>query len=564
MMFPNRLGLTLLAGMLWATTACVGTNEFIAPTGSAADTAAAPLVTVAAVPRQVLLGDSVRVTATDSTGVVRVGYLLFRRGVPVGGLAQVVSGAPTAVTVPLVIAGTAIEVGDSLELLAFAENAHRAAWGAVGVSPTKPVRDSALARRDTIVLATGRRTVLPVAASYVALQYHPFRDLVLFADRAQNRLTVYDATRGEEQYSVPTGALPTGLSLVPRDALGTPSDSVLVANSGATHLSVVSLSARTATQVRLGTISVLMQDATADDAGHVTAGAVHVRSADVGDRPRSVAALCVPQLGSTSCGELMAVVATVPAASVPTPLFLVRYVVLSGPRAGVETVLMRHAADNVRTSFSLVTMVVHNATTGRDSTLYEGYRVEPTRFEPPAPFDVAATGDYGTVLGASLSDVAVGRVWTSNGLALLTDVRDLNDVAGNVGGTVSRVTGGALAGIGRIGIQSSEGFALTDNAGRLRLQFAEAGGGVLVTPRIGERESLVAVIGGTSASPELRLYDVAGDAPRLRYRTPLASGVTGPMAAWIDPLSETIRGVIVTGGQLVWWRVSRSWLGGGR
>jgi len=59
-MHAERLGLVLLAGVLGATTACVGTNEFIAPTGSAADTAAAPLVTVAAVPRQVMLGDSVR------------------------------------------------------------------------------------------------------------------------------------------------------------------------------------------------------------------------------------------------------------------------------------------------------------------------------------------------------------------------------------------------------------------------------------------------------------------------------------------------------------------------
>ena len=491
----------------------------------------------------VVVGDSVSVTATDSSGLTSVGIALFRNGTEAGREVLPLAGEPSKVTVKIGLPLSAEQVGGSFVAVPFATS--------------KSIRSPVVSPDDeaAVEFRVGSGISRPVltGGDITQILYYPNGNQIVAVDRANHQIVLLDAATGDVMRTVPVGPSPVKATFVPSNNRGVIGDTLVVATTGATSVSLVDLRFRAPTK----TLPLSSLTVTTRSAGGTAGGSAVDRSIDAGERPTNVAALCVPERGTEACDELALLVATSPAAvSGRKPLYLVRYLALTGPHAGRESVLTDHIVDHSDKPTTLLDITLRSASgIFSDTNLVTGLPVDLARLEPPAPWALAATRDFSTTMAVNTSDLALGRAFTSSVFAGIDNMESMRDIVANVGGTVGQIYGGGGLGMGgRFAILSAGlaggGVSLLDPDARMRLSIPGVVGFQFVEfARGGKVSTMAVVVRGAGLDRNIALLDLAGDVVREVSRTPVRGG-SGPMAAWLSADEKAVHVAIVDGTDL--------------
>lgn len=528
----------LVAATCVLATAC-GTNGFLAVDASDPDLSAVSVGL--AMPALVVAGDSATVTVTDTGTIKVVGVALFSGETEVGRARKVferpVVKPTAAIALPVVVA----KPGQSLRVVPFASRTN-----------AEPALSAADTTGRSVRMSPGIQVPLAPRSAIARLLFYPRGDQLVALNTALHTVDLHDPVSGARERAIPVGASPVGASFLPVTNRGGLGDTLLVATQGATALSIVDLRTNMPTTQRfLGAVTLQTRDS--------IGGKITDRSLDVADRPVDVAALCVAAFDGGPCAERAALVATTAAVGAKTPIHLVRYVALSGPRAGQETILTDYlqpdAASTKTVYLDASVRRSESGWNGRDSILFRGLVIDPERLEQPGTWAVAATRDYSMTLGLHLAPMARGGLFASSAFGVSSGTANMRDILANAGGSVRQVLGGGgLGSAGRFAVLSDSAdatVAIIDREARVRLalpstfNFAFVEGGLR-----GEHSTLAVLVrGAASGGREIVLVDLAGDVVREIEAWPITGG-TGAMAAWLSMDGRTVSAAFVDGARL--------------
>lgn len=264
--------------------------------------------------KRVEVGDTIVVTASDPSGVVRLGWVA--RDTTAAGnvvasdsfaLATPISPATRSfrLTLPQAILGQAIRIG------AFAVD------GAGNRGEARLAADTTVVRQDTVLAVFGVTRALPEGGRIGDAVYNPNRNEVYLTNIANDRLEVFriaDTSFGSPGV-LARGSQPWGIALWPRDTVsGANADTVVVANSGGTNLSIVNVAVSPPREVRrhaLPTFRVFKIKTVVNDAGVPEPEIIEFHFAD---RPQYVATVCRGGdcTAAGGAGDVIAVYSTTP------------------------------------------------------------------------------------------------------------------------------------------------------------------------------------------------------------------------------------------------------------
>ncbi len=278
---------------------------------SATSDATPPLVTFS-VTRRVEGDDSLTLRATDASGIARLGFIVRLAGATtvLAADSQTFSGNQTDVTAQMRLRLDTITTFPRLVTVeAFAVDS----VGNRGLSSgtSTPVPGSGTAKRDTVTVVAGRTIALPAGGEIADAVYNRTRNELYLSNLTLNRLEVFQlATSTFVAGGIPVGSRPYGLALWPRDTLGGYGDTVIVANSGGTNLSVVDVAARTERRRHALPNYLIRKIKTAIDPANNTI-VLNITEFDYSDRPLYVATVCRTVVG-INCTAVAAVYSTTP------------------------------------------------------------------------------------------------------------------------------------------------------------------------------------------------------------------------------------------------------------
>ena len=267
--------------------------------------------------------DSIVIHATDPSGITRVGFMVTDLlGAPIGGDSVNFAGTTTDQRVTLSLKLTGITVFPvQVVVQAFAidgATAHnRGFTGAVFTVPSPP----GASRADTITLVAGRTFPLPAGGTIGDAIFNANTNEVYLTNTALSRLEIFQVANSTfVAAGIPTaGPQPVGIALWPVDTLGHYQDSVIVANTGGTELSVL--------DVRPAVRSLSWRQALPNFAIEkyqiINAGGVYtavITYYDISDRPQYVGAVC-RTAGTAACApdQVYAIYSTTPTQSSSPP-----------------------------------------------------------------------------------------------------------------------------------------------------------------------------------------------------------------------------------------------------
>lgn len=287
---------------------------------AAADTTA-PLVQDT-VPARVEVGDSITVTATDPSGVKIVGFLVRdTAGNTVSTRADTLSGTSTNVTQRFRLALDTISTFPRrVTATGFAVDA-ATAGNKGGSSITGASNKWPKAALDTLTVVAGNTIALPqggaIGDAIVDSVHGAGADpLLLLTNTALDQVEVFHLKLGTFGAAIRVGSQPVGIALWPKDTLGNYYDSVIVANSGGTNLSLVNvrggaeLRRRAVPNWSLATIKTQTNSGGGID--------TVVTSYELADRPQYLGATC-RRGGVTACDSVIVVYSTTPTGAQPSP-----------------------------------------------------------------------------------------------------------------------------------------------------------------------------------------------------------------------------------------------------
>jgi hypothetical protein len=275
---------------------------------SAASDVTPPLVSFT-VDSRVEVDDSIFVHATDASGGIRLGFIVRQVGSAtiVAADSLTFGGNQTEVTGRLRLKlDTVSTFPRLLTVEAFALDS----VGNRGLSTfsTTPTPATGVASKDTITVVAGKTFALPAGGQVGDAIYNRNRNELYLTNLLLNRLEVFDVgTSTFVAGGIPVGSRPLGLSLWPRDTLGNYADTVIVANSGGTNLSVVDVKNRVERRrhqlpnYEIDKVSIVAVDTLT---GQVS---TKVTWFDYSDRPQYVATTC-----RNNCTNIIAVYSTTP------------------------------------------------------------------------------------------------------------------------------------------------------------------------------------------------------------------------------------------------------------
>jgi hypothetical protein len=203
-------------------------------------------------PKRVELSDSLAIRATDRSRITRVGYTL--RSLATGSTIATAERTlatpwPSDTTVRLRLAdagGLWVDSltkyrGEQVVLWSYADDSlGNRGYSLQPSNLTDPERDVAESRLDTALLVFGATNALPMGGFGADIAVDPATHDVFVSNLSFNQLDVWKSSLGRFDGSlVRVGAQPWGMSI---DTSGT---QLLVANSGGTNISMVSLASRT-------------------------------------------------------------------------------------------------------------------------------------------------------------------------------------------------------------------------------------------------------------------------------------------------------------------------------
>jgi hypothetical protein len=284
---------------------------------SAASDNTAPLVTFDVTSR-VEIDDTITIRATDPSGIARIGFIV-RDPAPSGTLGTVVdsvsvpfSGSQTDEVARLPLDLTVVTTFPRLVTIeAFAIDAA----GNRGLSSISgsPVPATGTAASDTVTVVAGTTIGLPSGGRIADALYHRGRNELYLSNTDLNRIEVFQvASASFVAGGIPVGARPFGLAVWPRDTLGNYGDTIIVANSGGTNLSIVDVRLGARREVRRHRLPnyLIRKIKTAVDPNNNSI-ILNITEFDYSDRPLYVASVCRIVAG-VNCTRVSAVYSTTP------------------------------------------------------------------------------------------------------------------------------------------------------------------------------------------------------------------------------------------------------------
>jgi hypothetical protein len=289
---------------------------------SAASDLTAPIVTFT-VAKRVEVDDSITIHATDPSGIKDLGFIVRSLGgvtvwaadsnvfggnqtdvsitLPLGRPAPApIRGLDTVSTFPQLLAIEAFAV-DSVGNRGFSSSPNAPAPNPVATGT---------AFTDTVTIVAGRTFALPSGGTIADAIYSRNRNQVYLSNQLLNRLEVFDvATSTFKAGGIPVGSRPLGLALWPHDTLGNYGDTVIVANSGGTNLSIVDVvSQAEIRRQRLPSFQLQGFKTQTNSGGGID---IIITTFELSDRAFNVGSVCVTTVAST-CDHVRAVYSSTP------------------------------------------------------------------------------------------------------------------------------------------------------------------------------------------------------------------------------------------------------------
>ncbi len=529
-----------------------------------------------AFPVRLEAADTVRVAASDPTGVKVLGYEIVSRadttrrfGVDSVVLDGSLVNDARRFTIhlrPDTLLGTA----DSLPLRVYVRGF---ATNAGGRRATTPLVASGNAP-DTAVVVAGTTNPLPQGGQLADGVYVPRLDRLYLTNLALNQLEVFDLAGRRFLTPVPVGSQPWGIAAWPRASDGSFGDTLLVANSGGTNVSYVDLtSSGSGREVYRYPLPNIVAYSVTTALGPTGVPMQQRTMYDFSDRPQFLATTCSgsPSTGN-GCAEPILVYSTTPTGgqSLPFPhagtirwenlvrhsshLFFEQAVGQSVGR--LDTLLvMRYAAGGVGSDSTLVPyqQPATDLTTGAASTYSVvvnlsnlGFR-DTTYVRGSGNFGRAIFGEGGPVLGSRAISFDAARglapaetdIFTRHTYSLSTPVTDLGvspafNVSDFIANAYARIAGVAINFDGSLGAIRGDSTYLVDPKLRLQGLLQTDGGantGFDFHPRNTGSTSAAGTRFAFSAAllPQIEIYDTYC---YQRVRTiPVRDPIVGPIRA---------------------------------
>jgi len=250
--------------------------------------------------------DSININVRDAGGVYRVGWTATLLGT-----ATVVGTDTTAsLCLPNCVVSDAT-MRDPLNLPLALRYPAQVVLRAFAWDST---RNYAVSAAETLTVVAGKTYALPVGSKIADAVYNERRRELYLSNFARDQIEVFSLASNSFVASIPVGSRPWGIVLWPRKTSANPADTLyadtlIVANSGGTNLSIVDLVARREVRRHRLPNYVVEKVKTVDNGnGGKT---VLMTGYDFSDRPEFVAAVCRAG-GATGCDSVIAIYSTTP------------------------------------------------------------------------------------------------------------------------------------------------------------------------------------------------------------------------------------------------------------
>ncbi len=271
--------------------------------------------------------DSVRITATDVGGISRVGFVItdITTGATLAGDSADFPGTATVVSLLFGLGLDTITVGTSARLVGVAPFAIDSVGNRGGLSRTGLPVAAAVGGVDTVTIVEGITVPLPSGGRVADAIYNRNLNELYLTNVDLDRLEIFDvATESFDPNGINVGSRPWGIALWPNDTLGANADTVLVANSGGTNISVVDVLNRVERR-RHALPNFLIQEVDFV-IGNTGALELSVTTHDFSDRPQFLASVCRVTDATTTChaDSVYAVYSTTPTIDQTRDLFELR------------------------------------------------------------------------------------------------------------------------------------------------------------------------------------------------------------------------------------------------
>ena len=167
-------------------------------------------------------------------------------------------------------------------------------------------------RADTATLVAGHTFNLPQGGTVADAIYNRNRNEVYLTNVDLDQVEVFDIASKSFKDPVPVGSRPWGIALWPTDTTGTHADTIVVANSGGTNLSIVDMSVSPPLETRRHALPNFIIHRVLTDPTELTGDnrlRLIVEEHDFSDRPQFLGMTCRPtdgQLGTTPATSLCA------------------------------------------------------------------------------------------------------------------------------------------------------------------------------------------------------------------------------------------------------------------
>lgn len=275
-----------------------------------------PIVTVSAAKR-VEVTDSVKVVATDPSGILRVGWTAVDlTGTVVGGDSVTLGGTLTSASRTFPFGFNFATLPQQVVVTGFAVDGNNNRG-----QSRADTSASAAVKSDTITVVNGVTRALPAGGRVADAIYNPNRNELYLTNVELNRLEVFKLVDTSfVAGGIPVGSRPWGIALWPRDTLGANGDSVIVANSGGTDVSVVDVASRRERR-RHALPNFLVGTVQSELDATTGTPKIRVTEYDFSDRPEYLGTVCLPTTGSTNCAadSIYAVYSTTPTEAQAVP-----------------------------------------------------------------------------------------------------------------------------------------------------------------------------------------------------------------------------------------------------
>lgn len=251
------------------------------------------------------VNDTLRIEATDQTGIVTMGYEVRRSlGGAIDARDSLVSnGNITSQIKTFELRLPYTQFPTTVYIQAFARNSN-------GVRAYAKLPSGA-DRVDTVTVVAGSTRPLPSGGVVADALYHPRTDRLYFTNIERNQLEVFSLSDSSFKSPILVGSRPWGIAAWPRDHSGTMADTLVVANSGGTDVSYVNLngsgSGREVFRYGLPNIIAFTVTSKRSPAGFLVTERTKY---DFSDRPQYIGTTCTGT--GFGCGDVVLTYSTTP------------------------------------------------------------------------------------------------------------------------------------------------------------------------------------------------------------------------------------------------------------